>query len=192
MSSHAQAQWTAVEWTPCGHLLVACWVTKHCVRQQGCTIFDPYTLEKVIVVPQQSECIHRAAKPASFMQSPSLSAFFPEIGWYVSFSCHASCCWTYSTCDCPEPLWPHASVLSPDGAALVGPQGSRLAPGSEWAFHSSLDPCSSDAAIMPELPIWWSGNAESAGVWVQYAPLPRCWPQIYAYLHESRAARKRS
>ena len=177
-------EWTEVSWSPNGHLLVAGW-------EHGCTIVDPNTLNHLITF---LHCRGSVDWAPSALPKPSLIAFFPWQGNYIWGRIYNFCCretgeWECSACKAPgkfEPLW--TAHLSPNGASLVGTRSS--ATGHVCASHSSLHASRSDGFIMPTRPLWKATTLGSDRLWLQFAPLPACWPQIYAYVHESCRAKK--
>ncbi|KAK9825016.1 hypothetical protein WJX74_000814 [Apatococcus lobatus] len=170
------AQWRSCEWSPHGRLLLARFgMCSSDLDGEGFSLVDPSTLEQVYSCASSAGSVSWASNSPSRLVKLSLSAAVTGVPALLNFGQEEHGEWHVMDFHQSKFSSYHNLCISSDGCMLVGAR-RRGAGGRAHAFHLPLAD-SGDGYVVPKSPI------KSTGAWMQWAPLPAAWPQIYAYVH---------
>ncbi|KAK9825045.1 hypothetical protein WJX74_003577 [Apatococcus lobatus] len=179
-----EAQWLGrCDWSPQGYLLLVRYgMSSAFLEGEGFSVLNPTTLEQVYSCRGPAEFVSWATNPPSRLVKPALSASITGTPALLDLSQREHGEWHVMKFD-QSKLSHHLHLcISSDGSMLVGAR--RQGAGRNHAFHLPL----ADGAggyVLPKLPI-----RSMHGAWMQWAPLPAAWPQIYAFVHWAEAGKR--
>lgn len=178
------------QWTPDGDLLVAsARPNDHNYSWQ--LVMDPHNMATLFTAREANDPRHPgiswAVKPASGLQDRTLTAYLRGQCTLISFTfTHGE--WRAARLVEDEPAGCFGGCILPSGEAVAAFQGqadSSLSL-SHWDLRTGQMHTIAPGHAAADLAKPW----QPACTWVQpeFAPFPRAWPPVYAYIH--RASRK--
>ena len=173
-----------VSGAPHGYLLLARWVCCFSGYDgEGFSVLDPNTLEQIYDDGGSGGCVTWSASFPSSLVRPAASAAFTGAQMLVDFSKKESGEWRAMAFRQSEFSQDHHVCIASDCSMLVGAR--QKGGGHAHAFHAPLAG-GNEGFVLPKLPVL------RRDYWMQWAPMPAAWPQLYAYVHHTKGGRHQS